>query len=1074
MMKKENENQRFRIAFNGFRGGNKGSVTSQPLSEYDKTIRYPWVHDAILRIRGEKPIRSVDNHDAAALAKAQQRIKSQLPFRCAHYYQFKDNKRRQANIIPESFLFQTTIDVDEKELVEKALERAKLLDSLDFIPDDTGERGATPAAAGGSDDETENRAAAGGPGDETENRTAAGGPGNETENRAAAGDSDDETENRAAAGDSDDETENRAVVGGSGNEAENRAAAGGPDHEKENRAAAGGSDHETENRAAAVENHDGDEAVTADQNTEKRQTNTEKRQTNLETGQANPEKGQRNPWKGMLLHLEYSARKKLHIDIRMPIGMTIEETQRAYCQALGVPCDESCFSPERIIFMTDADSEIYRSSDWYALLPEDEINLRREAFRKRDLGIDGRALKQGTFASSSFSQSSGNPSFSGSSQSSGSAPLSGSSQSSGNAPFSGSSQSSGNSSLSENSSQNQNYSNTENHDNQPLLSGDKTGEKQPAVGGAQVPPHPASHPADSHTSTAVGSAPAHPDGSHHGNDKNLIAFDLFRAQAGLAEVDINAVGSRHSSLLAIMSAGASRMMGEEELRRVVEQRMPAFAQERDCQQLISDFYARYHDSCKPMSREVIRINAQAERLGSKEMAQQSQEDYPAPPPMPPKLPSLIALLVSRTPEVYKPAVAHAVFPSLATHLWKTRFKYIDNVEHEATLMTCLLAGTGAGKSCVQMPISYVMEDIRKRDRENLAREKAWKDEVTRKGANKDKRKRPENLVIQEIDADMTNPAFVMRTAEAQEHFLYTSLNEIDQFDALRGQGNQQFRIMCLAFDPANQYGQTRVGTSSVTERVTIRFNWNASTTIQKGLRYFSRVLTDGPISRINFCTIPEREIGAEMPVYGYYGDDFREALRPYIENLCKTSGLVECDQAFQLALKLKEENADFARMTQNRIYENLSFRANVIAYLKACVLYVANGCKWEPEMDEFIRWSLRYDLYCKMRFFGDAIAKAEDGGVKSSRRGPANLLQLLPDEFSYQEAMAIRLEYGLGQKGTRSMINNWVHRGYIERKSFQSASQAKTDINISNISFENAYFIKLKYRKDGINIEKNC
>ena len=729
MMKKENENQRFRIAFNGFRGGNKGSITSQPLSEYDKTIRYPWVHDAILQIRGEKPIRSVNNHDATALAKAQQRIKSQLPFRSAHYYQFKDNKRRQANIIPESFLFQTTIDVDEKELVEKALERAKLLDSLDFIPDDTGEQGAS-TAAGGSDDEDVNRAAS------------------------------------------------------------------------------GGSDAETVNRAAAVGNHDGDEAVTADQNPE--------------NGQRNPEKGQKNPWKGMLLHLEYSARKKLHIDIRMPIGMTIEEAQRAYCQALGVPCDESCFSPERIIFMTDADSEIYRSSDWYALLPEDEINLRREAFRKRGLDIDGRALKQGTF-SSSFAHSSGK------------APLSGSSQSSGNAPLSGTSQSSGNPSLSEKTSQNQKYLNSENHDNQPLLSGDKTGEKQPAVGGVQVPPHPAPHPADSHTSTAVGSAPAHPDGSHHGNDKNLIAFDLFRAQAGLAEVDINAVGSRHSSLLAIMSAGASRMMGEEELRRVVEQRMPAFAQERDCQQLISDFYARYHDSCKPMSREVIRINAQAERLGSKEMAQQNQEeDYPAPPPMPEKLPALIALLVSRTPEVYKPAVAHAVFPSLATHLWKTRFKYIDNVEHEATLMTCLLAGTGAGKSCVQMPISYVMEDIRKRDRENLAREKAWKDEVTRKGANKDKRKRPENLVIQEIDADMTNPAFVMRTAEAQEHFLYTSLNEIDQFDALRGQGNQQFRIMCLAFDPANQYGQTRVGTSSVTERVTIRFNWNASTTIQKG------------------------------------------------------------------------------------------------------------------------------------------------------------------------------------------------------------------------------------------------
>ena len=594
MMKKENENQRFRIAFNGFRGGNKGSITSQPLSEYDKTIRYPWVHDAILQIRGEKPIRSINNHDATALAKAQQRIKSQLPFRSAHYYQFKDNKRRQANIIPESFLFQTTIDVDEKELVEKALERAKLLDSLDFIPDDTGERGAS-TAAGGSNDENENRA-------------AAGGSDAETENRAAAGGSNAENENRAAAGGSDNKTENGATTGGSNAENENRAAAGGSNDENENRAAAGGSNDENVNKAAAVGNHDGDEAVTADQN---------------------PENGQKNPWKGMLLHLEYSARKKLHIDIRMPIGMTIEEAQRAYCQALGVPCDESCFSPERIIFMTDADSEIYRASDWYALLPEDEINLRREAFRKRGLDVDGRALKQGTF-SSSFAHSSGN------------------------APLTGSSQSSGNPSLSENTSQIQKHSNSENHDNQPLLSGDKTGEKQPAVGGAQVPPHPAAHPADSHTSTAVGSAPAHPDGSHHGNDKNLIAFDLFRAQAGLAEVDINAVGSRHSSLLAIMSAGASRMMGEEELRRVVEQRMPAFAQERDCQQLISDFYARYHDSCKPMSREVIRINAQAERLGSKEMAQQNQEeDYPAPPPMPEKLPALIALLVSRTPEVYK-------------------------------------------------------------------------------------------------------------------------------------------------------------------------------------------------------------------------------------------------------------------------------------------------------------------------------------------------------------------------------------------------------------------------------------
>ena len=420
--------------------------------------------------------------------------------------------------------------------------------------------------------------------------------------------------------------------------------------------------------------------------------------------------------------------------------------------------------------------------------------------------------------------------------------------------------------------------------------------------------------------------------------------------------------------------------------------------------------------------------------------------------MPKKLPRLVDLLISQTPDIYKPAVAHAIFPPLATHLWRTSFRYIDNVAHEATLMCCLLAGTGAGKNCVQMPINMIMEDIRRRDRENLQREKEWKDEVTRKGANKDKRKRPQNLIIQEIDADMTNPAFLMRTAEAQEHFLYTSLNEIDQFDALKGTGAQQFRIMCLAFDPGNQYGQTRVGTQSVTERVTIRFNWNASTTIQKGKRYFSRVLTDGPLSRINFCTIPEREIGAEMPVYGDYDDKFREQLRPYIERLCQASGVVDCPEAFRLAGQLMEENADFARLSQSRIYENLSFRANVIAYLKACVLYVANRYEWEPEMDDFIRWSEQYDLWCKMQFFGEAIAKADEVGEKSSMRGPQNLLQLLPDEFTLQQAQQLRLAHGFSIEGTMNMLYTWTHRKYIQRK--------KSD------TYSSDSFIKLQYKNN--------
>ena len=771
----------------------------------------------------------------AAIRGGNDELKKQLPFRCAHYYQFRDNRRSQKNAVAESFLFQTTIDVDDKKYVDKAIEKARELNCSDTI------------------------------------------------------------------------------------------------------------------------------------------------------------------WKGALLHLEYSARKKLHIDIRMPVGMTIEETQRAYCEALGVPYDESCITPERMLFITDKESEIYRSPHWYEVLPQEELKKRRQAYLDRGLTIDGRGV-----AVSSVS----------------------------------------------------------------------------AIQPAQ--------PCDSNTAHAAHLSPggAPQDAVAVATGKNLAAFDLFRNAAGLKDVDINTPGSRHSSLLAIMSAGASRVMPEEELKAVVAQKMPVFSQERDCQQLIHDFYAKYGDSSKPMSQAVIRINAQAEKSSQKDAVSfktmssedgtdsNAEDDKIAPPPMPEHLPKLVELLLSKTPDIYKSAVAHAIFPPLATHLCKTTFKYIDNVEHEATLMCCLLAGTGAGKNCVQMPINMIMEDIRQRDRENLKREKEWKDEVTRKGANKDKRKRPENLIIQEIDADMTNPAFVMRTAEAQGHFLYTSLNEIDQFDALKGQGNQQFKIMCLAFDPGNSYGQTRVGTSSITERITIRFNWNASTTVQLGQRYFSKVLTDGPISRINFCTIPEREIGAEMPVYGEYDDAFREALRPYIENLCKASGRIDCAEAFALAEKLKDENADFSRMSQNRVFENLSFRGNVIAFLKACVLYVANGCKWEPEIEEFIRWSESYDLWCKMIFFGAGIAKANEVGEKSSKRGPANLLQQLPDTFTYAQAEMVRQQNEFGKKGTAMMLRNWVNRHYIEKIPPKGANADGADGKQGGkvFSIQLFSFKKLLYRSDGLDL----
>ena len=859
------------MALNPARKGNMGRLnSSQPLYVYDTLIVQPWLKGVIAQIRGEKAIPGVDAGDEKAVKKAREGLKRQLPIRAIHYYRFRNNHRSSEDADPESFLFQTTIDVDDVDYVDAALEKARELNCSNTI------------------------------------------------------------------------------------------------------------------------------------------------------------------WKGKLLHLEYSARKKLHIDIRMPMGMTIEETQKAYCEAAGIPYDKSCITPERIIFITDKDSEIYRSKEWYGVLPDEEIQARREAFLKRGLTIDGKGTPNTIFQIQNT----------------------------------------------DSNVQDNRFQGTDSH-------------SAVSSGAAIQPAQPGnSHRADddyiSHTGDAQKAGGLAAQAAESASEKNLIAFDLFQESAGLKGMNIDTIGSRHSSLLAIMSAGASRVMSEEELMKVVAKRMPSYYQENDCHQLIHDFYAKYGDSSKPFSRDVIRVNALAEqaaksllagdckspghlagdflaeqngysslagdckspeRLAVSNLKVQSSEDedYPAPPPMPKKLPKLVELLISKTPEIYQPAVAHAIFPSLATHLWRTRFRYIDNVEHEATLMTCLLAGTGAGKSCVQKPIDFIMEDIRKRDAENLKREKEWKDEMMRKGANKDKRKRPENLIIQEIDADMTNPAFVMRTAEAKEHFLYTSLNEIDQFDALKGSGFQQFRIMCLAFDPGNLYGQTRVGTQSVTERVTIRFNWNASTTIHKGIRYFKRVLTDGPVSRINFCTIPERDIGEDIPVYGTYDEDFRNSLKPYIDNLCMASGLVECKEAFHLAEVLKDENAEFSRLSQDRVYENLSFRANVIGYLKACVLYVANGYQWEPEIEDFIRWSERYDLYCKMRFFGDAIKKAERDGDQESKKGPASILAFLPDKFSYQQVESLRLKNDMNAKGTAKMLRNWLHRGYIEKEESDSVTQKLSD-----------------------------
>ena len=646
-------------------------------------------------------------------------------------------------------------------------------------------------------------------------------------------------------------------------------------------------------------------------------------------------------WQELILRMDYSARKKLHIWLRLPVGKTIAETQSEFCKEIGIPYDESCITPERFIYLTGIDEEIYRSEHWLEPLSEQELEERREAFLMRGLDVDGRV-----FPSTEI----------------------------------------------------------------PQRGGEDAPKSQP-----------------------------------HCTEKARYIFKACMRECELEPEVLVVEGARHEAVKSILSVGATQLLTKDEFLGALSEMMPQNWQDKNIQTLVDDFYSKYHDPSQKMTQFQRRVLARSLKLNKPEEPVAEDNDEPeTPPEMPKKLPKLIQLLLSRTPDIYKPAVAHAVFPALAAHLYKVKFRYIDNVLHEATLMNVLMAGTGAGKDCISQPINYIMADIRKRDAENLERERQWKQEVNSKGANKDKRQRPEGLIIQEVDPDMTNPAFVLRMSEADGHFLYTKMNEIDQFDALRGsgKGGQQFQIMCLAFDPGNRYGQTRVGAQSVTEKVCIRFNWNASTTIAKGQRYFRNVLTDGPISRINFCTIPEREIGAEMPVYGTYDAAFEEELRPYIERLTKAVGEIECPQAFRLAHQTKEENAEFARLSQSRVFENLSFRGNVIAWLKGCLLYVANDYKWDKTIEDFVRWSLQYDMWCKMQFFAEAIESAEYVEQKT-KPGPRNLLELLPDEFTLQDAVNVRRQQGMDAQGCKHMITMWKARGYVSQITDHSYKKVK-------------------------------
>ncbi len=650
-------------------------------------------------------------------------------------------------------------------------------------------------------------------------------------------------------------------------------------------------------------------------------------------------------WQELVLRMDYSARKKLHIWLRLPIGKTIGETQEAFCKEIDIPYDESCVTPERYIYLTGIEEEIYRSPNWLEAIPEAELEERREAFLMRGLDVDGRKLAKSLTPDPS--------------------PL--------RATL--------------------------------LPSGGRKGEGSENTD---------SKPAD---------------------DRTMYIFRECMKEEGVSERDLVDEGGRHNSVKMVLSQ-CNQLLTQDETLGVLKDMMPEHWDDDNIKDLVKAYYTDYYNKNQRLTAFQKKVFRESKRLAlaaGDQTSDDNAQNQDTPPEMPEKKPKLIELITSRTPDIYKAAVAHAAFPSLATHLCGVRFTYTDNVEHEATLMNCLMAGTGAGKGCIDEPIRHIMADIKHRDEENERREAEWKKDCQKKGANKDKLVRPEGLVIQMIDPDMTKPALVTRMDEAEGHFVYVKLNELDLFEQLKGQtGKQHFQLMCLAFDPGAEYGQTRIGTQSVTARPVCRFNWNACTTILKGRKFFSRVLTDGPISRINFCTIPETEIGAEQPVYGAYDVAFDEALKPYIDNLVSARGLIDCPQAYKLAKKLQQECAEFARLSQSEVYWNLSHRACVIAWLKACVLYVANGQKWETSIEDFIRWSLNYDMWCKMQFFGADIEKAVNGeSDRTGTHGPRNLLELLPDNFTVHDAIRVRQQQGLDKAKVGNMISTWKKRSYV-------------------------------------------
>ena len=666
-------------------------------------------------------------------------------------------------------------------------------------------------------------------------------------------------------------------------------------------------------------------------------------------------------WKGKVLHVERSARNKAHIDIRIPVGMTIAEAQSAFCKLIHATEDPSCVTPERIIFITDAVSQIYTADDWYKRLDEEAVAEYREAYRKRGLDIDGRPLD----VDSAQVRASQNP------------------------------YSSQKSSSQKSSSQNSSSS-APTVDFQPVESEEEKARR--AANAAQYEQTYDGVPYEEITKALVdlmGGAPA------HGNRNNFI----YR-EACLLRYICNSEAAWIKQVIEIF--------GEDEAKA----------------------FASVESACKvAQSSEMPQLVKQAVELARKNyLAKQATEKAgiyaDVPPQMPARLPKLIKLLTSKVPADFKAPVAMAVFPPLAAHLKGVTFRYIDNQVHEAAMMNLLVAPMSSGKSAVNGPIDSIIEDLVQMDKVNRQKEQDWKDEVNTMGDNKKKPVRPEDICIRIVSPDLTRAAYIQRLDDVQKAggaYLYCKMDEVDMLRKF----NDPSQLIRLCWDNSED-GQERVGTKSVTARVKTRFNWNASSTIAVTQKFFSvREVADGAVSRLSLATIIRPDF-APYPVVGEYDALFKSEQSPYIHHLNAVSGFKECRKARQLIERLGSEIMELAQLAYNKPYAEFAKRGLANGFRRAMVLYLANGEKWEKPIEEFIEWSVKYDLWCKMRFFGNQMQEAIDADNRAvcHSSGVSNLLLFVHDTFDKAEIQNVCMVHGTKTK-LAILLCNWKKRGFI-------------------------------------------